>query len=85
MLAWCSALGCAAWAFGARHFDFSVAKTIVPWAFAAAIIAAIVFLRGAAKKLGAVFLAFDALADLDLEYPEVGEELAAAKKKLLSK
>jgi Domain of unknown function (DUF4105) len=57
-LAWVIALGCAAWAFGALHYDFPVGKPIVAWTFAAAIIAAIVFLRGAAKKLGAVFVAF---------------------------
>jgi len=57
-LAWVIALGCAAWAFGALHYDFPVGKPIVAWAFAAAIIAAIVFLRGALRKLGAVFLAF---------------------------
>jgi hypothetical protein len=57
-LAWVIALGCAAWAFGALHYDFPVGKTVVAWAFAAAIVAAIVFLCGAAKKLGTVFLAF---------------------------
>jgi Domain of unknown function (DUF4105) len=57
-LAWIIAFGCAAWAFGALHYDFPVGKPIVAWAFAAAIIAAIVFLRGAVRKLGAVFLAF---------------------------
>src|SRR5205814_10422139 len=35
-----------------------VGKPIVAWALAAASIVAIVFLRGAAKKLGAVFVAF---------------------------
>jgi len=57
-LAWVIALGCAAWAFGALHYDFPVGKPIVAWAFAVAIIAAIVFLHGAVRKLGAVFLAF---------------------------
>src|SRR5213595_2697742 len=57
-LAWVIALDCAVWAFGALHYDFPVGKPIVAWAFAAAIIAAIVFLRGAAKKVCAVFLAF---------------------------
>src|SRR5881628_958422 len=57
-LAWAIALGCAAWAFGALHYDFPVGKPIVASAFAAAIIAAIVFLHGAVRKLGAVFLAF---------------------------
>ena len=58
MPVWLIALGCAAWAFGALHYDFPVAKTVVAWVFAAAIVAGIVFLRGAAKKLGAVFVAF---------------------------
>jgi len=57
-LAWLIALGCAAWAFGALHYDSPVAKTVVAWVFAAAIVTAILFLRGAAKKLGAVFVAF---------------------------
>ena len=57
-LAWVIALGCAAWAFGALHYDFPVGKPVIAWTFAAAIIAAIVFLRGAAKKVCAVFLAF---------------------------
>ena len=57
-LAWVIALGCAAWAFGALYYDFPVGKPIIAWAFAAAIIAAIVFLHGAVRKLGAVFLAF---------------------------
>src|SRR4051812_8938295 len=55
---WLIAFGCAAWAFGALHYDFPVARTVVPWLFAAAIVAAIVFLRGATKKLCAVFIAF---------------------------
>ena len=58
VLVWLIAIGCAAWAFGALHYDFPVAKTVVAWVFAAAIVAAIVFLRGAAKKVCAVFVAF---------------------------
>jgi hypothetical protein len=58
ILAWLIALGCVAWAFGALHYDFPVAKTLFAWMFVAVFVAAIVFLRGAAKKLGAVFLAF---------------------------
>jgi len=57
-VAWLITLGCAAWAFGALYYDFPVAKTVVAWVFVTAIVAAIVFLRGAAKKLGAVFVAF---------------------------
>jgi hypothetical protein len=57
-LSWLIALCCAAWAFGALHYDFPIGKTVIAWTFAAAIIATIVFLRGAAKKVCAVFLAF---------------------------
>ncbi len=57
-MAWLVALGCGAWAFGALHYDFPVAKSAVAWAFVAALIVAMVFLRGAARKLGAVFVAF---------------------------
>jgi hypothetical protein len=55
---WFIALGCAVWAFGALHYDFPMAKTVVAWVFAVLVIAAIVFLRGPVKKIGAVFLAF---------------------------
>ena len=58
ILAWIIALGCAVWAFGALDYDFPVARTVVAWAFAAAMIAAIVFLPGGARKIGAVFLGF---------------------------
>jgi len=57
-LVWLIAFGCAAWAFGALHYDFSVTKTVVAWVFIAAILAGIIFLRGALRKLGAVFLVF---------------------------
>ena len=58
ILAWLIALGCVVWAFGALHYDFPVSKAIVPWVFAIVIVTAIVFVRGAGKKLGAAFLAF---------------------------
>ena len=57
-VAWLIALGCGAWAFGALHYDFPVGKSAVPWAFAIAVIAAVVFLHGAWRKLAAVFAAF---------------------------
>src|SRR5256714_4410798 len=57
-LAWVIALGCAAWAFGALHYDFPVGKPVIAWTFAAAIIAAIVFLHGGLRKLGAILCAF---------------------------
>jgi hypothetical protein len=58
ILAWLTALGCSAWAFGALYYDFPVAKTVVAWGFAAAVIAAIVFLHGGMRKLAAVFVSF---------------------------
>jgi hypothetical protein len=55
---WLVALCCAAWAFGALHYDFRVARSVVAWVFAAAILVAIIFPRGAVRKLAAVFSAF---------------------------
>jgi Domain of unknown function (DUF4105) len=54
---WLVALGCAAWVFGALHYDFSIAKPVIPWVFVAAIIAAVILLRRPVRKLAAVFLA----------------------------
>ena len=54
-IAWLLALGCAAWAFGALHYDFPMLNVAVAWAFALALLAAIVFMRGAWRKLGATF------------------------------
>jgi hypothetical protein len=56
--AWLTALGCAAWAFGALQYDFPTFKATAAWAFALALLAAILFLRGAWRKLGAAFLGF---------------------------
>src|SRR5262249_57437647 len=39
-------------------YDFPVAKAAIAWVFAGTLVAAIVFLRGSAKKLGAVFFVF---------------------------
>ena len=58
VLAWLIALGCAVWAFGALHYDFPIAKPVIPWVFAAAVIAVVIFLRRSIRKLAAVFLAF---------------------------
>ena len=58
VLVWLIALGCAVWAFGALHYDFPVAKPVIPWVFAAAIIAEVIFPRRPVRKLAAVFLAF---------------------------
>ena len=57
-LAWLIVLGCVVWAFGALHFDFPVWKNAVAWTFVIIVLAAVVFLRGAWRKLGTVFLAF---------------------------
>jgi hypothetical protein len=57
VLAWLIALGSATWAFGALHYDFPIAKGAVTWAFALVLLAAVIFLRGAVRKLGAVFVA----------------------------
>jgi len=57
-LVWLVALGCVLWAFGALCYDFPVWKTAVAWTFMLAVIAALIFLRGAKKKLGATFGAF---------------------------
>ena len=55
---WGVALGCAAWAFGALHYDFPVGKTVIALVFVAAVIAAIVFLRPPVRKVATVFFAF---------------------------
>ena len=52
-IAWLFALGCAAWAFGALHYDFPMLNVVAAWAFAFALLAAIIFMRGAWRKLGA--------------------------------
>ena len=57
-IAWLIALGCVVWAFGALHFDFPIWKSAAAWTFAAVMLAAVVFVRGAWRKLGAVFLGF---------------------------
>ena len=56
--AWLIAMGCAVWAFGALHYDFPAGKSVAAWTFAAAVVAVMIFLRGARKKLGAVFAIF---------------------------
>ena len=57
-MAWIVAIGCAAWAFGALLYDFPVATSVAAWVFVAALLASIIFLRGSAKKIGAVFVGF---------------------------
>jgi hypothetical protein len=56
--AWLLALGCGAWAFGALYFDFPVWRTAVAWSFVVLVLAAMAFVRGIWRKLGAVFLVF---------------------------
>lgn len=57
VLVWVVVAGCAAWAFGALHYDFPFAKSVAAWAFAIAIVAVLILLRGAGR-LVAVFGAF---------------------------
>jgi hypothetical protein len=57
-LAWLLTLGCAAWAFGALHYDFPVLKSATASVFALAVIAAVGFVRGTCRKLGALFAGF---------------------------
>ncbi len=49
------ALGGAAWACGALSYDFPVLRGAVAGGFALAVAAAIIFIRGVGRKLGAVF------------------------------
>ncbi len=56
--AWFVALGCTLWAFGALRYDFPVGKSVGAWVFVLVVIAAIIFMRGAGRKLGATFGAF---------------------------
>ena len=57
-LAWLLALGCVVWAFGALRFDFPIWNSAVAWAFVVIMLAAVVFVRGAWRKLGSAFLGF---------------------------
>ncbi len=47
---------CAAWAFGALHYDFPFAGNIVGWLFLLIVAGAVVALRGVWRKLVALFL-----------------------------
>ena len=57
-LVWLIALGCVAWAFGALHYDFPAWNSAVALGFAIVVLAAVVFLRGRWRKIGALFAAF---------------------------
>jgi hypothetical protein len=50
------ALGCAIWACGALYYDLPRFNVAATWAFALAILAALIFLRGLRRKLGAIFV-----------------------------
>jgi hypothetical protein len=52
-IGWLVALGCAVWAFAAVYYDFPRFNVGAAWALALAILAAIIFMRGMARKLGA--------------------------------
>ena len=58
VLVWLVGLGGIAWAFGAIHYDFPAWKSAVALVFIVALGAAVVWLRGPWKRLGAVFAAF---------------------------
>jgi len=52
------ALGCAAWAFGALHYDFPVWKSTVAWVFVLVVAALTVVIRNPEKTTGAILAAF---------------------------
>jgi hypothetical protein len=58
IIAWTIAVLCSAWAFGAIYFDFPTANSVAALLFVLVLVVAIVFVPGAPKKLGVVFLAF---------------------------
>ena len=58
IIAWTIAVLCSAWAFGAIYFDFPAANSVAALLFVLVLVVAIVFVPGAPKKLGVVFLAF---------------------------
>ncbi len=55
-IAWLLALGFALWAFGALSYDFPVLNAEAAWVFALSLLAAIVFVPGAWRKLGVTLL-----------------------------
>src|SRR5262245_45631670 len=57
-IGWLVALGCAVWAFAAIYYDFPRLNVGAAWAFAFAILAAIIFMRGMRRKLCATFFGF---------------------------
>ena len=57
-LAWLLAAICAAWAFGALHYDLPALNGAAAWTFACVILAAVIFMRGVRRKLAAAFLGF---------------------------
>ena len=59
-LAWVVAAGCGMWSLGALDFDFpwSAQRGMATLLLALAFVSALIFLRGARRKLGAIFLGF---------------------------
>lgn len=57
-VAWVVAAGCVAWACGALHYDCPVAPGAMPWLFLLAVAAAVVFVPGRRRKLGAALGGF---------------------------
>ena len=58
VLSWLAGLLCVVWAFGALHYDFPIWKSAVSWGFVLVVLTAVVFIRGAWRKLAATILAF---------------------------
>jgi hypothetical protein len=57
-IGWLVALGGAVWAVAAVYYDCPTLNVAAAWAFAAAILAAIIFMRGMWRKLGATLFGF---------------------------
>lgn len=57
-VAWLLAILGIAWAFGALHYDSPMGRGKIEWVFLLAVAAAVVFIPGAWRKLGAALAAF---------------------------
>jgi hypothetical protein len=57
-IAWLVALGGAIWSVAAVYHDFPMSNVGAAWAFAVAILAAMIFMRGMRRKLWATFFGF---------------------------
>lgn len=60
-VAWALALGCIGWAIGALAFDFPVARKLAVAIFLLVVLALLVRVRGAWRKIGAMLLCFAAV------------------------